>query len=272
MVKWFKKIEFLIILCVMGVMGCERSTDLNLDLDTEIRLVVEAILTDEFQFQEINISNSYDELNQNNTGVNQADVTVEVNDLVYEFDALGDGRGVYQSREQFAVVRDLEYKLKINWAGNEYQAISRLSDVAPMPVFNFLPYRGGDSLYLGNNIVPLFSATQQSMYRFDVDWSHIHPGLNQARMFYYTFSSVHNSQFIRPEAEDVPFPKGSIVRVTKYGLSDDFAQFLRAQVIETDWNGPILYGNPENALTNISGDGLGFFATCAVLRDTLVAE
>ncbi|MEN0046930.1 MAG: hypothetical protein AAF806_07735, partial [Bacteroidota bacterium] len=87
-----------------------------------------------------------------------------------------------------------------------------------------------------------------------------------------TFSSVHLSALSRPEKEIVSFPKGSQVIVKKYGLNDDFAAYLRAKAIETEWNGTFFYSTAENLPSNISNDALGFYSTCAVLVDTLIAE
>ena len=262
--------NLLLIMCFLCSTACERSIDWEVEDAVAERLVVEAILTNEFRIQEINLSTSFNGLNGETPNVVDADVKVEANGIIYPFDVDQDR---YLSREAFSVVDGLEYRLVINWAGQEYTALSNLSAVAPIPLIGFLPFGQRDSVFISKNVVPLFSSSQQAMYQFDVDWSHIQTqGLSQVRLFYYTFNSVHNSQFIRPEVEDVVFPVGSIVTVSKFGLNDDFAAFLRAQVIETDWNGAILYGNPENAPSNITNDGLGFFTTCSVLRDTLLAE
>jgi hypothetical protein len=93
-----------------------------------------------------------------------------------------------------------------------------------------------------------------------------------ARLYYYTFSTLHISEFLPPPREDVIFPAGTIVHIAKYGLNADFAAYLRAIAIETTWNGNWFYGNPENPPTNLTGDAIGFFATCAVLRETVVVE
>ena len=263
----------LLIVCALLLTACERSIDWDIQDTSESHLVVEAILTNELRTQVINLSTSFSELNGEANGVDDADVVVEANGVNYIFEADNNNIGQYSSQESFAIVGGLEYRLSIDWSGKTYNASSKLSSVAPLQDINFTPLFGSDSFYISKGVVPLFSATQQAMYQFDVDWSHIHAqGSNQARMYYYTFNTVHNSQFIRPESDQIEFPSGSIVYIIKFGLNDDFAKFLRAQVIETDWNGSILYGSPENAIGNISNGGLGFFTTCAVLSDTVIVE
>ena len=180
--------------------------------------------------------------------------------------------GNYKSETPFEVFDNSIYTLKIDWEGKIYEASSELSDVAPMPEITFDTIANTDSLVFGN-FVPIYHPSQQAMYDMKVDWSHlVMDSITQARMFFYTFSSVHVSEFIRPPGEIVSFPKGSIVIAKKFGLNDEFAEYLRAKAIETEWNGSFFYGNPENSPTNISNDAVGFFSTCAVVSDTLIAE
>ena len=85
-------------------------------------------------------------------------------------------------------------------------------------------------------------------------------------------NSVDVNGFFRPPRDTIVFPVGSQVAIKKFGLNDDFATYLRSLAIETEWNGNFIYGASANLPTNISNDGLGFFSTCAVVMDTLVAR
>lgn len=261
---------------VLGLFSqaCEESVDWQLDPGDNGQLVVEAILTDERSTQQIRLSQSYDRLEGTAPAVTGAEVSVEANGVTYRFAAVNLDPGLYQSEFPFAVLRNLEYKLEVNWQGEEYVASSRLSVVAPIPKIDFRAMEGRDGLLTFVEFAPLYNANQQAMYEMNVDWSHLQSdSVSRARMLFYTFSTVDASELIRPRRDTVAFPRGSIVTAKKFGLNDDFAAYLRALVIETDWNGGIyFYASPASLPTNISNGGLGFFSTCAVITDTLIAE
>lgn len=252
--------------------SCEKSRDWELPSTAEPTLVIEAILTNEDTVQEIRLSQSYTDLNGAPPPVENAIVSVAANGVVYPFATDPLTPGLYRSQFPFAVADQLIYSLRVHWKEKTYEASSRLAGVTPIPLISFLPFGNTDSLQLGN-FIPPYDADQQSMYEIAIDWTHLSPlAPNRAKLFFYTFKEVHISQFVLPSREVVAFPKGSKVSVLKYGLNDEFAAYLRARAIETDWNSNFFYGTSENPPTNISNGGLGFFSTCAVLRQTVIAE
>lgn len=254
------------------LLGCEKSTDWEQQGELTPQLIVEAILTDENIPQEIRLSQSFRNLNDSIPFVTNAIVTVEANGVIYNFTPDTDDLGKYVSVLPFQVINNLEYILNIEWEGETYSASSNLSSVAPMPNISFVPYNDTDSLEL-NNFAPIFDFNQQALYEIFVDWSFLTNEIpNQAQLYFYTFSDVHISEFIPPPKEDIFFPKGSIIIAKKFGLNDDFANYLKSKVIETDWNGTVFYAAAQNLPTNISNNGLGFFSTCSVLSDTLIAQ
>ena len=260
---------FLFILCLSA---CEEAIEWDLKTGENNRLVVEAILTNELTTQEVKLSKSYDGLNQEVPTIDDADVYVEVNGSVVRFFSDSLQEGCYKSEIPFAVLNNLEYKLHIDWQGVTYEASSFLSEVAPIPALTFTPHATDSNLIF--NVLPfLYNANQQAMHEMDIDWSGLSTdSVSKARIIFYTFSSLEESELSRPNFEDVIFPVGSEVIIKKYGLNADFANYLRSLAIETEWNGGSFYSAPTSLPTNISNNGLGFFSTCAVLRDTLIAE
>lgn len=271
--RWQKGIfSILIIISSTLLFSCEEFTTWDLDLDAEKQLVVEALLTDENTKQEIRLSQSFNELNGEALPVEDAIVYVEANGVIYPFSPMASDPGLYLSENPFAVRRNLTYSLNINWQGKLYDASSKLSSVGPIPTISFFEDSNTDSLQLAE-IGGLFNLNEQSMYEVNISWDHLtNIAPTEARLFFYSFNSLHISEFIRPEKAKVVFPKGSIVEVRKFGLNDDFAVYLRALAIETEWNGSVFYGQSDNLPTNISNEGIGFFSTCAVVVDTVVAE
>lgn len=261
--------------CFLSWQACEEATEWQLHTGNNGRLVVEAILTDEFTTQIITLSKSFDNLAGVAPPVTDATVYVEVNGARFPFQAHPLNPGCYVSEKPFMVLNNLYYNLHIIWLGKEYKAASELSEVAPLPAIRFSRFQDTDSLYFADFPAEfLYNPNQQAMYEMNIDWSHLsHVEPRKAKMLFYTFNSLHVSELIRPGRDTVLFPQGSLVMVKKYGLNDDFAAYLRALAIETDWNsGAFLFSNPSSLPTNISPDGLGFFSTCAVVKDTLIAR
>lgn len=265
--KNFSHILFLLLLA-----SCEQPTDWELTSGVNNHPVVEAILTDELKTQKIRLTRSFNELNETPSTITDAIVAVTANQRTFTFLHDDSNPGVYKSELPFRVFRNLNYDLKIEIDEEIYIAESQLSTVAPMPEIRFRKYRDSDSLVFANFVSP-FNPNQDAMYQMDVDWSHLSSdSLTQARVFFYTFSSIDISELVPPVAEEVPFPKGSIVKAKKYGLNEDFARYLRALAIETRWNGALFYSSGSDLPTNISNGGLGFFSTCAVVEETVIAK
>ena len=254
------------------LLACEETTDWTLNPTGSQQLVVEAILTNEEIRHEIKLSQTVPGLNDAPPPVSNAEIFVSAGTVIYPFaETLP---GTYRSLFPFAVIGLLDYRLVINWQGREYTATSRLSPVAPIPELSLQPFGITSDSLIVSQVAPLYNANQQAMYEVQIDWSHLSAASpNRARMLFYTFNSVDASAFIRPQRDTVAFPRGSIITTTKFGLNEDFANYLRALVIETDWNGGIYFYGPRASLpTNISDGAVGFFSTCSVLRDTVVAN
>jgi len=263
--------SYLLLFCLLAT-ACEERIEWPLQEQDQGRLVVQAILTNELRTQHILLSQSYAGLDGTPSGVSDALLWVESGTFRMNFWPDPAVPGLYLSERPFAIAGNLLYQLHIDWQSRHYSASSKLSEVAPMPPITFVQAGNTDSLSLAP-FAPPYSPNQQSMYEIWVDWSHLSQvPPTRARMYAFTFSSVHINQLIQPEAESVRFPRGSIVLVKKYGLNDDFAEFLRSMQIETQWNGNVFYAISENLPTNLSGDALGFFSTCALRSDTLIAQ
>lgn len=255
---------------VLSFLACEEPVDWELDTIQSEDLVVEAILTNERKTHQIKITKPHIELNGKSEGVNNAEVLVSANGQSVSF--LNDGRenGIYKSEFPFRVVDNIEYNLKVTWQGNEYEASSSLSDVAPIPEIGFDTIRRKDTitnLRTLNNISIPFNPNQQAMYEVFIQFD-----TTIVKMVSYVFSDIDISEVQTPEQEQIQFPVGSRVRVRKYGLNDDYATFLRAMAIETIWDGTLFYTSGSNLPTNISGGMHGFFSTCAVLEEDIIVE
>ncbi len=257
---------------VIAVFSCESIRDWEIDPAENGQLVVEAILTNELKTQEVKLSQSFSTLNGEAAPVIDATVNIEVNRTIFRFQADDHQPGLYKSEVPFAVLNNLDYHLVVDWEGVPYSATSELSEVAPIPQFTFTEVEQTNSLTF-DQVPSIYNANQQAMYEINIDWSHLEQMEPiRARTFFYTFNTVEVSGFVPPPRDTLLFPAGSVVAIKKFGLNDDFAAYLKALVIETQWRGGFFYSDPASLPTNISNGGLGFFSTCAVLSDTLIAE
>ena len=251
--------------------ACEQITEWDLNLEGNGQLVVEAILTDEPKIQEIKLSQSYDSLNTNPPAVTDAVITLEANGSSIAFLPDLSKPGSYKSEIPLNLIENLNYNLSIGWQDQDFSATSRLSVVAPIPELFYSENETGDSLQLLR--LPIFNSNQQAMYDISVDWSHLDNNPDsKIKVRFYTFETIEPSQVFGSARDPLFFPRGSIVIVKKFGLNDDFAAYLRTVETETDWNGGLFYNEPYSLTSNIKEDGLGFFSTCAVLTDTLIAQ
>lgn len=264
-------IGFLFLTCLLQLSACLEATEWNLKPGENEKLVVESILTNEEIIQVVKLSTSYDDLNGSGQPVSDATVSISSFAETINFSPIG-ASGIYQSDFPFACQKDVPYTLNIQWQNEDYTAISALSFISPLKEITFQNIGQTDSLEI-LEVAPLYHPLEQAFYEINLDWSHIIAGdSSRAKMFFYTFRTVDAPELIRPPREQVIFPRGTILIEKKFGLSDGFAEFLRALVLETEWKGGAFDEASSSLPTNISNGGLGYFSVCSVLSDTIIAQ
>lgn len=266
-----RKVNFLLLLTIL-IQSCGvEQTDWNFESGENGKLVVESILTTEQKMQEVLLSLSRNDLNGTPTPATGAEVTVALGGNEVEFLESVSEPGKYQAEQVGAVVAGPLYQLKVVWEGEEYTAQNQLVHVRPIPEIRWNQINE-DSFRLVNT-PGVFSANEQAMYEYYIDWSELTGNdSSRAKLVFYTFNSVDVNGIFRPDPEPVYFPKGSKILVKKYGLNDDFAAYLRALVMEVEWQGGLFDEASSSLPTNISNGGLGYFGVCKVLMDSVVVE
>ena len=249
---------------------CEQTIEWELQNDGDERLVVDALLHDQEEIQCIRISAVYDDINGSGTEIQDASVIVIANTKRYIFEETPGSPGLYKSIEAFGLINNIDYSLEIEHGGSFYTARSRIAPVAPIPTLNFSPFGQSDSLTLDE--LPRFNNNQQALYIIEIDWTHLsNQNDARAKLVYFTFSTIDLEEFLQPQSQEVAFPIGSVVFINKYGINDEFASYLRATALETDWEGGFFGSQSDTPIGNIEG-ALGFFGTCSLLRDTIIAQ
>jgi len=257
---------------LMQLTACLEEVDWELSPEQNGHLVVDAILTNEEKIQSLRLSNSYDNLNDSIPSISNAIVTVSSFSEEYAFFPVAGDPGLYQSQIPFACQKDVPYSLNVFWQDSLYTATTTLSFVAPLQEITFNNIAETDSFEI-LEVAPLYHPLEQAFYEINLDWTSIVPGdSSRAKMYHYTFRTVDGSELVRPPREQVIFPRGTVLIEEKFGLDDGFAEFLRALVMETEWKGGAFDEASSSLPTNISSGGLGYFAVCGVLSDTIVVE
>ena len=267
-----KSMSRLFLMLSLFLISCEEIIEWTPSGNAGQRLVVEAILTDEFKPQEIVLSGISNEINESPEGISGAFISVNSGSENYLFWEDPEIKGRYVSAQAFAIEPNKPYLLSIDWMQNQYHGQATAVEGLPMRSFAFLPYQETDSLYIGGIGVE-YSVQEQAMYEFIIDWSEITGGgKTQAKLIHYVFNSINIGQLFGPDQEQIVFPRGSTVYLKKYSLDPGFAEYLRSLVIETRWKGGFFEESSGNLPTNLSGGALGYFAACALQSDTLIAK
>jgi len=260
-----------IIVC-LGFISCETGIDKTIPNSNKV-LVVDCILTTDLKQQELRLTRSFSDQSQSIIGVSDASIFV-LNQAgqSYKFSESLTEAGLYLSEEIFAVSTDEDYIMQLVVNDSLYTANSLVAEVIkdiPEP-----QYQEVDSITRRiADFIPYYDENEQAMYRLDIDWSHIMPDTtNTARVYFYTFSDIDIGSLLPGELELLDFPVGSILSITKYGLTEEFAEFLRAAVIESRWSGGVYFNASGTIPTNIQPDGLGFFTASTTFTQTFSVQ
>lgn len=254
--------------------SCQEKIDWELEYENELRLVVEAKITNERRAHEVKLSLPVYEINGTPRPVSGAEVYLSDGDTVISLSEDPGRRGFYLTPANVQGVINKTYMLSIRVNDFECNAVARMEGVTPIRFPVYYQVRQEPPLYelrFTGNDAP-------SMMKLEMDWSHL-PGYdtlpdekNHAVVYGYYFDAltVDVNELFAPEQDRVFFPPGSKVIVTKESLSAGYAEFLRGMLSETTWNGGLFDVKPGDPFTNLSRGAIGYFAACSVLRDTVV--
>jgi hypothetical protein len=277
-INWFR-ISFLmgIIALLTTQQSCEKEIDWELQNNELPSIVVEAMLTNENKIHEIRLTHPVKNINEAPGTVNGAIVKITSGHFEYPFTESDEIAGTYQSNFPFAATIDRDYELHIHYENKNYWAQTYMVPVSvpDPPRFEFVKSRNMFRIDWNN---PQFNLQEQAMYEADISWEHLpefdtQDTLTRARFTYFTFNTIDVSYNIAPQdKEEIYFPAGSIVTLSKYSLTPEFANYMRALLAETQWQGSIFEDARGNLSGNVSNGGLGYFSACSVIRVTITVS
>jgi len=242
-------------------------------MENELRLVVDAKLTNEKQAHEVKLSLPVYEINGESKPVRRADVTLSDGDNPIELNEDPLRPGVYLTEPDVQGVVNKIYTLNIKVEGFECWALAKMEGVTPINYPGYYKVSNDPELYevyFGGSDAP-------SVIKLELDWSGVEgyedlPGEeNHAVVFGYYFSvlTVDANELFASNHDRVRFPPGTQVIITKESLSAGYQDYLRGMLSETTWNGGMFDVKPGDPFSNLSAGAIGYFAATSVLRDTI---
>lgn len=271
-------IYILILGFLVGFISCEKKIDWSNSESGVNTLVVDALLTNEFKYQNVRLSLPRNDINDTSAMATGAIVTISDGTNSMNFIESVDIPGNYISEQQVEATVDNNYYLTIVYNSKTYEAETYMVPVYTSNRLQYAPVAGIDSLYEISWIAPEYSTYEQAMYEVLIDWTYLasevpEDSVTRAKIYHYTLETVDVSYTIFPqEKEKVYFPQYSIIIERKYSLTDEHAAYVRALIAETEWQGSLFEEARGNLPTNISNGGLGFFAASSMIADTMIVQ
>ncbi len=267
----------ILLLLMISIISCEEKTEWNLHTEELNTIVVEGRLTNEFKHHEIQISHPLLDMNEIPKPFMDANVSVSFGLHEVLFLESDETPGYYYSEVPFRAIENVNYFLEISIDTAIYSAETYIVPVHSSNSPNFY-YNPEKELYKLSWNIYQFNPFEQAMFEAIISWDHLpgydHPdSLSQAKMLFYALKTIDVSYIVSPQAaEEVYFPGGSIAIISKYSINEEYGEYLRALLIESNWQGSLFEGARSNVPGNISNSGLGFFSACSVKRDTLIVQ
>ncbi|NOX47343.1 MAG: DUF4249 domain-containing protein [Chlorobi bacterium] len=275
-----RKIAFILILA-FALTSCEEVIDWGYNENPPLVLVVDGRITDQQMAHEIRLTKPVSELNHIPEPVSGAEVSIlfkQGNDTVSaQLTESVDKPGSYYTDNGFQGISFKYYALEIKYEGYEFLAIDRMRESTPFEPNNI--YQQADNgLYKVDFNFGGFANSDAAIWYYNLDWSHLPDsvfapnGTKKARLAFYSLPSIDVNGLFLSGYETVYFPAGTQIVLEKYSISEQYAEFLRTMLAETDWRGGVFDTYRANTYTNLSEGATGFFGACGYLSDTVVVQ
>lgn len=280
-----------LLLLAVILSGCEEEIDYEPSTqNTTPRLVVDAWLTDLPQTQYIYLQQSRSVANADQEPEPITGAEVSLSTGTTEVLLSEPEPGTYATPNDWQGVPGTTYGLYIFWEGATWTAEAYMEPAADFDVVELLPANelaSNPDIDLENWWGIRF-LTNQFGYEHPSKWDlyrifpdsliATHPDSVQEQLrnpqpvVYYTHPSLQTDGLLNFESVDNKlFPSGTVVRQTRYGLSEEHYAYLSAVLAESDWSGGLFDPTPGNVPSNVTNNGLGWFGASGTLTKEQVA-
>lgn len=256
-----------IIIILIFLSACEKEYNKLPEIKPLNTIVIESIITNEIKEQLVKLSYPIDSFNAKAKPISGAKVSIADKYSTIIFNEHPILKGHYYS-QTFQGLTGRNYTLKVSFSGNIYEAIASM--VPLITKDSFVLAKEG-TLY---KYIQLYSEIP-IMIELNYDWSMVQGyefKKNSALEYLYTLNNIDVNKSFAPDKEKILVPAGTKIIKKRYSLTQQHQAFLRSLLMETEWSGGLFDVQRANVKTNISNGGLGFFAACTVVTDTIIVK
>jgi hypothetical protein len=258
---------FFIIATAFQLFNCVEQVDIEnyIDGKQSNRLVVEGLITNEYKRHMVKLTQTGKVATDQYLPVSGAEVAISDGSNI--FPLYENTPGIYLTDSLQGVVGGT-YTLNIIAQGKMYLATDE------MPAHN--PFNRADGFALTSNKPPsgyiqspliIFGSNEPALLNIKID--NPQPNDKYTQFTYYAFPGIHPDHLLPKFVEaTLSYDEGTQITQTKYSLSDSHYEFLRAVLLETEYNGGVFGSVRADVPTNVGNQAVGFFAACAVIRRT----
>jgi hypothetical protein len=246
--------------------ACEIETDVLLK-DGDTRVVLEMWLNDQPGPQTLRLTRTTAFTGDPRPDYVSGAVAVLTDDTG-QADTLEEVRPGFYQTGHFVGRQEHAYKLSVTVEGKTYTAENQMRRINPI-LFSFSQYSDtlifGPGYYCG--LVAQEPAGLGDYYLFRIYKNDsLYDGPSNLLLTDDKFVDGQLSPFLYP----YPFELGDTVIMEVRGLSNLSYDYYLTLSQQTNSSGGPFGSPPENVLTNVTNNGLGFFGCAAVQRDTLI--
>ncbi len=266
---WLLPVVFLLVFT-----GCYEEIDWEPGESGEKRLVVDALITNEAMAHAVKLSTTFSGIDGDPEPVTGAEVMLTDGEQVEMLTESEGEPGTYFTGEDVRAVVNKQYGLRIRYAGEETWGVARMEAVTPIRYPRF--YRVSDDPELYEFWLP--GSDGPAIMELELDWSGVegYEGLPAAethavvKEYFFSALTVDVNEIFSADRDRLRIPPGTGVVISKYSMSDGYAEYLRGMLSETSWNGGMFDVKAGNPLSNLTNGAVGYFAVCTVVRDTMI--
>jgi hypothetical protein len=264
------KIRMIILFLLFTLQGCEKPVEWDQKERVTPRLVVEAMLTNQPDFNYVILSLPVTDPNLAPQPVSGAAIMVTDGTTFVNLTEDPETPGRYLPPLGTIGVVNRGYRLTISLNGEIFQADAYMIPVTPLPPFIYSavePEPGYFRIDPSEGNPPAYT-------RYSVDWEEPgDPPVTMNSLFYsYSISTIDVNQFFKPAQERLIFPSDARIARARFSMSPGYETYIRSMLSETEWSGGWFDLLPGNLPTNLTNGAVGYFAACSVIIDTVYFE
>jgi hypothetical protein len=256
-----------VIVVIFLFVGCAEQVNIEdyIPNTPSDRLVVEGLITSEYARHTVKLSRSGKVAADHYDPATGANVTIS--DGITTYILSEHDPGIYLTDSLKGILGN-RYTLNVNFEGQVYEASDTMVPVsefgradeitlAPRPKDPTKGYTVNQLIVFGKPAVGNIKIENPT------------PADEFTELTYYVFPGIDpDNIFLNFTDASLTYTEGTQFTQTKFSLSTPHYQFLRALLLETEYNGGVFGSVRSNVPTNVSNGGLGFFGASEAIHRT----